>query len=114
MYGSRIGFVTTVKKVAADQIVMAPFLTFGIIILGGLAQGKSRLGDLKDKIDDEYVEVMLNRWKLWPAAQMVNFYFVPYLHRPIFTNVVAIFWNTYLAWRTIHDHQQMSKSAQDD
>jgi len=104
-FGSSISLATTLKKVATDQLVMAPFMSFGIINLVGASQGKRRLEEFKEKLNQEYVEVLLNGWKLWPAAQIINFYFVPFLLRPLYVNVVALFWNTYLAWRTNQDHQ---------
>lgn len=108
-FGSQVSFASTARKVAADQILMAPPLTLVIVVLAGLAQGKTRIQELTEKVDEEYVEVMLNRWKLWPAAQMFNFYFLSVLHRPIFTNVVALFWNTYLSWRVVQDREKVIK-----
>ena len=41
---------------------MAPPLTLVIVVLAGLAQGKTRIQELTEKVDEEYVEVMLNRY----------------------------------------------------
>ena len=123
MFGTSVALVPTLKKVATDQIVMAPFMSLGIINLVGISQGKRTIEELREKLSLEYVEVLLNGWKLWPvslsacalyldffslltavspfqAAQIINFYFVPFLLRPLYVNFVALFWNTYLAWRT--------------
>ena len=61
LFGSKVSLGSTVRKVAADQILMAPPLTLVIVILAGVAQGKTRLEELRGKVDEEYVEVMLNR-----------------------------------------------------
>ncbi len=37
-------------------------------------------------------------YKLWPAAQIVNFYLIPLKFRVNFANIVSLFWNTYVAW----------------
>jgi len=115
MFGVSVALVPTLKKVATDQIVMAPFMSLGIINLVGISQGKRTIEELREKLSLEYVEVLLNGWKLWPAAQIINFYFVPFLLRPLYVNFVALFWNTYLAWRTnneesINDSQDVKSS----
>ena len=46
---------------------------------------------------------------IFQAAQIVNFYFVPFLLRPLYVNVVALFWNTYLAWRTNLDQAEVKQ-----
>merc|ERR1719206_1696852 len=40
MFGASVSLVPTLKKVATDQLVMAPFMSFGIINLVGISQGK--------------------------------------------------------------------------
>ena len=39
------------------------------------------LGEIKNKLKANYVEILLTNWKIWPAAQLLNFYFVPLQHR---------------------------------
>ena len=51
--------------------------------------------------------MLLGFYKLWPAAQLVNFYVIPLKFRVNFSNIVSLFWNTYVSWlanRPVHDN----------
>ena len=37
-------------------------------------------------------------YKLWPAAQLFNFYVIPLKFRVNFSNIISLFWNTYVSW----------------
>ena len=47
---------------------------------------------LFDKIVKDYPAVQLNGWKLWPAAAMFNYRYVPLNLRVLFLNIVALGW----------------------
>ncbi|KAK4533515.1 hypothetical protein CCYA_CCYA17G4397 [Cyanidiococcus yangmingshanensis] len=40
---------------------------------------------------------MIGNWKVWPAAQLVNFAFVPPAFRVLYVNSIAFFWTIYLS-----------------
>lgn len=40
----------------------------------------------------EYPTVQLNGWKLWPAAAMFNYRYIPLNLRVLFLNLVALGW----------------------
>ena len=77
--------------------------------------------DVRKNLEATYVDIIVTNWKIWPATQLANFYFVPFKHRilvilklplpmtnePLLqhqsfqvVNIVALFWNTYLAYKT--------------
>ena len=87
---------TTGIKVAIDQFVQAPIFT--VIIFGflGLLEGKST-EDIKQQLDDDYVDTMLANWKLWVPATFVNIAFCPPILRVLFLNVVFFFWSIFLS-----------------
>ena len=109
---------TTLKKVGTDQIFFAPLFSAAIISVIGTSQAiskaimtepdsKKRYDILKKdvaqvghKLQRDYTDVVLTGWTIWPATQLINFYLVPFLVRPLVVSVVALFWNTYLAWKT--------------
>lgn len=52
---------------------------------------------MKKKLKDEYKNVVMANWTVWPALQLVNFRLVPPpLQMPVM-NVGVFFWSTYLA-----------------
>jgi len=86
-----------VKMVACDQLGFAPpFLAFFLTSME-VMKGQS-FKDIKSKMKQDYLEVLKTNYKIWPAVQAINFTFVPLHLRIVTVNIVAIFWNTYLAF----------------
>ncbi|KAL9552070.1 hypothetical protein MBANPS3_003963 [Mucor bainieri] len=102
-------------KVVLDQFIFAPFFIADdhtsiqckcvlLIQLGypafftgqGIFEGKS-LQEIKDKLSSGYTTALIGNYKIWPAVQVVNFYFTPLNYRLMVTNVVALGWNAYLS-----------------
>lgn len=104
--------MATVKMVFCDQILFAPpFLTF---FLAGMEVLKGQnLTGIKQKLEDDLVHVVKTNYKIWPAVQACNFTFVPVHNRIVVVNVVAVGWNTYLAWMSsrITPHQSASEQT---
>ncbi len=46
----------------------------------GLLNSNS-LEQMKDNVRNNYVDIMIANYKIWPAVQMVNFYLVPLNYR---------------------------------
>lgn len=44
----------------------------------------------------DYPSVQLQGWRLWPAAGLLNYRFVPLEYRVLFINLVALCWSTFL------------------
>ncbi|XP_044578301.1 protein Mpv17 [Cotesia glomerata] len=93
------GTVVALKKVAFDQLLFAP--TFIVVLLSsiGLMQGND-INGIKTKLSNEYKDILINNYKLWPMVQLVNFTFVPLHYQVLFVQSVAVFWNTYVSFRT--------------
>ena len=54
--------------------------------------------EIKEMLQERYVQTLITNYKIWPLAQTLNFTFVPIQHRVGFVQIVAIFWNAYLSW----------------
>jgi protein Mpv17 len=68
--------VGALKKLALDQLVAAPLIILFFYPAINLVEGKplsSAMTDLKAK----YVPTMITNYQIWPAANLVNFMFVP-------------------------------------
>jgi len=88
-----------VTKVLMDQALFAPSFLCVFVAAVSTLQGLG-LEDIRRNLAANYTDVVLTNWKVWPATQLINFYFVPFQHRILVVNIVALFWNTYLAAKT--------------
>ena len=84
------------KRVAVDQICLAPLLTGIFLFAVNLADSRSPNSAFQ-KLKRIYPEVMSNNYKFWPFVQSVNMMFVPLHFRVIFLQFFAIFWNIYIS-----------------
>lgn len=87
---------TTGIKVVIDQFVQAPIFTVLIFGFLGFLEGKTA-EEIRDQLDDDYVDTMLANWKLWVPATAVNIAFCPPILRVLFLNVVFFFWSIFLS-----------------
>ncbi|KAL3815718.1 hypothetical protein ACHAXA_004920 [Cyclostephanos tholiformis] len=87
---------TTAIKVVIDQFVQAPIFTIVIFVFLGLLEGRT-VGEIKERLDEDYVDTMLANWKLWVPATAVNIAFCPPILRVLFLNVVFFFWSIFLS-----------------
>ncbi|XP_023930668.1 protein Mpv17-like isoform X2 [Lingula anatina] len=87
------------KKVFCDQAFFAPsFLTVFITTMGWLRGDP--WSEIQEKVKRDFLPILMANYQLWIPVQISNFYFVPFHHRILVVNVVALFWNTYLAWKS--------------
>ncbi|XP_062520693.1 protein Mpv17-like [Corticium candelabrum] len=86
-----------VKRIALDQAIFAPlFLASFFVLLAGVER-KTRQ-EIWNKLKQNYYQALAANYMLWPAAQALTFSVVPLRHRVGFVSLVALIWNTYLAW----------------
>lgn len=94
------------KMMIADQGAFAPvFLPFFLFTMGVMRQDP--VHEIIEKIKKDYYDVITTNWKIWPAAQIINFTFVPLQHRILVVNIVSIGWNCYMAWISEKEHEDV-------
>ncbi|TDL28748.1 hypothetical protein BD410DRAFT_760321 [Rickenella mellea] len=92
------------KRVAADQLVMAPI---GLVLfLGsmGVMEGRDAR-HIQQKYIDLFEPAIRANWKVWPLAQFINFRFMPLPYRVPFQSTLGIFWNLYLSLLNSRENQ---------
>ncbi|KAJ7169660.1 hypothetical protein C8R46DRAFT_1089559 [Mycena filopes] len=84
------------KRVAADQIVMAPIGLVAFIGSMGILEGRSRK-QIAQKYSDLFMPAIRTNWTVWPVLQLVNYRFMPLAYRVPFQSTCGIFWTLYLS-----------------
>ncbi|ORX77650.1 hypothetical protein K493DRAFT_293744 [Basidiobolus meristosporus CBS 931.73] len=96
--------LATISRVIVDQTLYAPFIIGMFFSIQGLLE-RGNVEHVKQKLEKGYFTALQSNYRIWPAAQLINFWLIPLTHRVLFINLVALGWNTYLSWfnqRTIH------------
>lgn len=87
--------VAVIGKVAIDQAVNSPLGSIAFFTWSGTLKG--RLEDVPNDIATKLWPTTLASWRLWPAAQALNFYLVPPQFRIVFINAIAVVWTCILS-----------------
>ncbi|WVF68331.1 hypothetical protein IAT40_003096 [Kwoniella sp. CBS 6097] len=88
--------VQLAKRVAADQIIMAPFGM--MLFVGSMGVMEGRSGDeIQQKFSDMYLPALIANWKVWPLIQTINFKLMPIQYRVPFQSTCGIAWTLYLS-----------------
>ena len=106
---------TALKKVVLDQGLFAP--AFLVLFYGSL--GVLELSPLQKtvgRLKSEFLPNMAVNYSIWPAIQMVNFYFIQQpKYNILFVNVASIFWNSFLSWAAHKNvHAKFSHEGRND
>lgn len=85
--------------ILVDQLVFAP-LFIGVLIGSiGTLQGRQPL-EISQNLKRDFPDILMTNYKIWPAVQLLNFYFVPLNYQVLLVQIVAVAWNTYISFKT--------------
>ncbi|KAK1229371.1 hypothetical protein PQX77_007548 [Marasmius sp. AFHP31] len=94
--GSNVSLKALFKRVAADQLFMAPIgLTFFLGSMG-VMEGRNA-PQIRQKFSDLYAPALITNWQVWPIAQLINFRYMPLPYRVPFQSTCGVFWTLYLS-----------------
>ena len=79
-----------------DQSLFAPVMICFFFSVSETLAGKQP-HEIKEMLQEHYVQTLITNYKIWLLAQTLNFTFVPIQHRVGFVQIVAIFWNADLS-----------------
>lgn len=86
----------SVKKVAVDQLLYGPLNNVLLLFFMARVVDGVSLSTSLTRLRMQFPSVQVRGWRLWPAAQFLNHYFIPLKFRVLFSNSVAFLWQCYL------------------
>lgn len=102
-FGKSMNFSNSVKKVCADQFLLAPpeivfFLAWSHF------SGEST-DSFVNLLKNVMPSLLAQNYAIWIPGQFVNFYYVPEQHRVLFMCIICVFWFAILSF-TSHEYDE--------
>ncbi|KAL5284625.1 MPV17L2 family protein [Megaselia abdita] len=84
------------KKILWDQFIMSPACILMFFYPACLLE-KKPFSEATQEIKDKFLTVYVTDWCVWPAAQFINFYYLPAKYNVIFVNFCTMLYNVFLS-----------------
>ena len=92
-------FGIAMKRMCIDQFLFAPWAISYVFTLNTFIDG-GNFQDALNRIKDQFIPTYKVNLMVWPAAQLINFWLIPVQYRVLMANGTALWWNTYLSYRS--------------
>lgn len=93
--GSSLKFTSI--KILYDQFVMSPVCIAMFFYSAGWLYDQS-IEHSTMELKSKFPTVYITDWMVWPAAQFINFQFLPTAYRVIYVNFVTMMYNIFLSY----------------
>jgi hypothetical protein len=91
-----------IKKTLIGQTLLFPPFVGLFLSFSGLLNDQPPL----DLVKARFVELNKNGLLVWPAANIINFKFVPQDYRVAYVSLIGLGWNTYLSWMLVQEKKR--------
>ena len=85
------------KRMIYDQTIHAGFFTLVFYYYMGIMKGR-KYNEIKEEIRIKFYPTMIDNWKVWPLAMLINYKYIPLMYSLLYTNIIGIFWLTYMSY----------------
>lgn len=103
---------TAVAMTITDQTLFSPTIISVFFAMNVVLDGRP-LSDAKKEVRELLWPTLKANWTIWPAAQLINFNFVPPQMRVLFVSTIALFWNSYISFAAnAHDCENENESGE--
>jgi len=100
-YGALKPYATANKKmlfgVLLDQTVFATLFLVSFFMIMDYIDSQN-VDHAWKSLKEKFWPTMIVNWKIWPAAQMINFGLIPLPYRVLYANSLGLLWNCYLSY----------------